>query len=128
MTKFCVGITRTSFVLLSLYGALSLSNICLSTLYSVEKLFRVMLAWLDTKVNILLQPGCLSDALGLGESRAWSALASPASPPVSDGPRSLRADSTPPTPAAHLSLQPPPRPASALPDREPDLVEPGIRV
>lgn len=63
------------------------------------------------------KPGCLSDALGLGGSRAWSALASPASPPTLLHP--TRADSTPPTPSA-LSI----RPASAAPTDEPDLVEP----
>lgn len=57
-------------------------------------------------VTINLQPGCLSDALGLGAGgRAWSALASPASPP-----------------AAPLSL----RPASAAPPDEPDLADPGF--
>lgn len=60
------------------------------------------------------KPGCLSDALGLNGGRAWSALASPASPPAA------RADSTPPTPAP-LPLA---RPASAAPADEPDLVHP----
>lgn len=80
----------------------------------------------------------MSDALGLGGDRAWSALASPSSPPSLSSMSGVmtvagRADSVPPTPVAgaHLALQPvprPPRPSSALPDREPDLVDPGKRL
>ena len=58
------------------------------------------------------QPGCLSDALGLGGSRAWSALASPASPP--SAPLSLRD-----------GVSRPARPASAAPPGEPELADPG---
>uniref|UniRef100_A0A2A4JRN3 ubiquitinyl hydrolase 1 n=1 Tax=Heliothis virescens TaxID=7102 RepID=A0A2A4JRN3_HELVI len=82
-----------------------------------HELLHVLLSCVDEETtNMAKKPGCLSDALGLGGSRAWSALASPASPPAA--PHPLRADSTPPTPSA-LSM----RPASAAPADEPDLVE-----
>ncbi|PZC85884.1 ubiquitin carboxyl-terminal hydrolase 30 homolog [Helicoverpa armigera] len=82
-----------------------------------HELLHVLLSCVDEETtNMAKKPGCLSDALGLGGSRAWSALASPASPPAA--PHPLRADSTPPTPST-LSM----RPASAAPADEPDLVE-----
>ncbi|KAG6456471.1 ubiquitin carboxyl-terminal hydrolase 30 homolog [Manduca sexta] len=82
-----------------------------------HELLHVLLSCIEEETTAMAKkPGCLSDALGLG-SRAWSAIASPASPPA--GGHSLRADSTPPTPSA-LST----RPASAAPGDEPDLIEP----
>ncbi|CAK1580686.1 unnamed protein product [Parnassius mnemosyne] len=70
-----------------------------------HELLHVLLSCIEEETTAMARkPGCLSDALGLGAGgRAWSALASPASPP-----------------AAPLSL----RPASAAPPDEPDLVEP----
>ncbi|CAH1638446.1 unnamed protein product [Spodoptera littoralis] len=83
-----------------------------------HELLHVLLSCIEEETNSMSKkPGCLSDALGLGGSRAWSALASPASPPAA--PHPLRADSTPPTPST-LSI----RPASAAPADEPDLIEP----
>ncbi|XP_060803576.1 ubiquitin carboxyl-terminal hydrolase 30 homolog [Amyelois transitella] len=80
-----------------------------------HELLHVLLSCIEEETNAMAKkPGCLSDALGLNGGRAWSALASPASPP--GGP--LRADSTPPTPGA------PPRPASAAPADEPGLADP----
>ncbi|XP_075977562.1 ubiquitin specific protease 30 [Anticarsia gemmatalis] len=83
-----------------------------------HELLHVLLSCIEEETATMARkPGCLSDALGLGGGRAWSALASPASPPAA--PHPLRADSTPPTPSA-LSA----RPASAAPTDEPDLIEP----
>ncbi|CAH0585415.1 unnamed protein product [Chrysodeixis includens] len=83
-----------------------------------HELLHVLLSCIEEETTTMARkPGCLSDALGLGGGRAWSALASPASPPAA--PHPLRADSTPPTPSA-LSV----RPASAAPTDEPDLIEP----
>ncbi|CAB3227370.1 unnamed protein product [Arctia plantaginis] len=83
-----------------------------------HELLHVLLSCIEEETAAMAKkPGCLSDALGLGGSRAWSALASPASPPAA--PHPLRADSTPPTPSA-LTV----RPASAAPTDEPDLEEP----
>ncbi|KPI95787.1 PREDICTED: ubiquitin carboxyl-terminal hydrolase 30 homolog [Papilio xuthus] len=70
-----------------------------------HELLHVLLSCIEEETTAMARkPGCLSDALGLGAGgRAWSALASPASPP-----------------AAPLSL----RPASAAPPDEPDLADP----
>ncbi|CAH2048921.1 unnamed protein product, partial [Iphiclides podalirius] len=70
-----------------------------------HELLHVLLSCVEEETTAMARkPGCLSDALGLGGGgRAWSALASPASPP-----------------AAPLSL----RPASAAPPDEPDLADP----
>ncbi|KAJ0176369.1 hypothetical protein K1T71_007548 [Dendrolimus kikuchii] len=82
-----------------------------------HELLHVLLSCIEEETTAMAKkPGCLSDALGLGGSRAWSALASPASPPTGS---TIRADSTPPTPST-LSL----RPASAAPGDEPELIEP----
>ncbi|XP_026313987.1 ubiquitin carboxyl-terminal hydrolase 30 homolog [Hyposmocoma kahamanoa] len=83
-----------------------------------HELMHVLLSCIEEETTAMARkPGCLSDALGLGGGRAWSALASPASPPAV--PHPLRSDSTPPTPSS-LAL----RPASAAPADEPDLVDP----
>ncbi|KAJ8731076.1 hypothetical protein PYW07_004240 [Mythimna separata] len=84
-----------------------------------HELLHVLLSCIEEETTSMSKkPGCLSDALGLGGGRAWSALASPASPPAA--PHALRADSTPPTPSGlHMA-----RPASAAPTDEPDLVDP----
>ncbi|RVE52873.1 hypothetical protein evm_002530 [Chilo suppressalis] len=81
-----------------------------------HELLHVLLSCIEEETTAMSRkPGCLSDALGLGGGRAWSALASPASPPA----MSLSArDNSPPQPAR------PARPASAAPGDEPDLVEP----
>ncbi|KAG7308329.1 hypothetical protein JYU34_005524 [Plutella xylostella] len=78
-----------------------------------HELLHVLLSCVDEEISAMAKkPGCLSDALGLG-GRAYSALASPASPPPG------RADSTPPTPSAAAA-----RPASAAPPDEPALADP----
>ncbi|XP_049873352.1 ubiquitin carboxyl-terminal hydrolase 30 homolog [Pectinophora gossypiella] len=83
-----------------------------------HELLHVLLSCIEEETTAMAKkPGCLSDALGLGGSRAWSALASPASPPAAPHPAG-RADSTPPTPSALAA-----RPASALPADEPELVD-----
>ncbi|KAL4706070.1 hypothetical protein ACJJTC_001668 [Scirpophaga incertulas] len=68
-----------------------------------HELLHVLLSCIEEEtIAMAKKAGCLSDALGLGGAgRAWSALASPASP-------------TTPPPIA--------RPASAAPPEEPDLV------
>ncbi|OWR52160.1 ubiquitin-specific protease [Danaus plexippus plexippus] len=79
-----------------------------------HELLHVLLSCIEEETTAMSKkPGCLSDALGLGGGRAWSALASPASPPAA--PLSLRDDGAPPRPA---------RPASAAPGGEPDLQDP----
>ncbi|KAM3957766.1 LOW QUALITY PROTEIN: ubiquitin specific protease 30 [Aphomia sociella] len=88
-----------------------------------HELMHVLLSCIEEETNAMARkPGCLSDALGLGGTRAWSALASPAPPAhpaPAPAPAPLRADSTPPTPSALVA-----RPASAAPPDEPDLVDP----
>ncbi|XP_045517680.1 ubiquitin carboxyl-terminal hydrolase 30 homolog [Pieris brassicae] len=72
-----------------------------------HELLHVLLTCIEEETAAMAKkPGCLSDALGLGGGKAWSALASPASPPSgSFGPR-------------------PARPASAAPATEPDSTDP----
>ncbi|KOB74672.1 Ubiquitin-specific protease [Operophtera brumata] len=67
-----------------------------------HELLHVLLSCVEEEtIAMARKPGCLSDALALGGDRAWSALASPASPPS----LSMRADSSPPTPGL-LSARP----------------------
>ncbi|XP_045498035.1 ubiquitin carboxyl-terminal hydrolase 30 homolog [Colias croceus] len=77
-----------------------------------HELLHVLLTCIEEEITAMAKkPGCLSDALGLGGGKAWSALASPASPP--SGSFALR----------------PARPSSAAPPTEPDLAdseEPGL--
>ncbi|XP_053610191.1 ubiquitin carboxyl-terminal hydrolase 30 homolog [Plodia interpunctella] len=69
-----------------------------------HELMHVLLSCIEEETNAMARkPGCLSDALGLHGGRAWSALASPATPPGAAEPA---------------------RPASAAPPPEPDLVDP----
>ncbi|XP_034831852.1 ubiquitin carboxyl-terminal hydrolase 30 homolog [Maniola hyperantus] len=78
-----------------------------------HELLHVLLSCIEEETAAMAKkPGCLSDALGLGGARAWSALASPASPPAA--PLSLRGEG-PARPA---------RPASAAPPGEPDSADP----
>ncbi|CAH2095806.1 unnamed protein product [Euphydryas editha] len=78
-----------------------------------HELLHVLLSCIEEETTAMSKkPGCLSDALGLGGGRAWSALASPASPP--SAPLSLRDDG-----GAR-----PARPASAAPPGEPELIDP----
>ncbi|CAG9787003.1 unnamed protein product [Diatraea saccharalis] len=80
-----------------------------------HELLHVLLSCIEEETTAMARkPGCLSDALGLGGGRAWSALASPASPPAA--PLAGR-DSPPPL------LARPARPASAAPGDEPELIE-----
>ncbi|XP_072949685.1 ubiquitin carboxyl-terminal hydrolase 30 homolog [Epargyreus clarus] len=80
-----------------------------------HELLHVLLSCIEEETTAMSKkPGCLSDALGLGGGRAWSALASPASPPAA--PLALRPDTG--------DAPRPPRPASAAPPGEPDLVDP----
>ncbi|XP_047991651.1 ubiquitin carboxyl-terminal hydrolase 30 homolog [Leguminivora glycinivorella] len=84
-----------------------------------HELLHVLLSCIEEEtIAMSKKPGCLSDALGLGGGRAWSALASPASPPAA-GLGGARADSTPPTPST-LAM----RPQSAAAGDEPGLVDP----
>ncbi|XP_046966006.1 ubiquitin carboxyl-terminal hydrolase 30 homolog [Vanessa cardui] len=77
-----------------------------------HELLHVLLSCIEEETTVMSRkPGCLSDALGLGGGRAWSALASPASPPAA--PLSMRDD----------GMSRPARPASAAPPGEPDLVD-----
>ncbi|CAH0715218.1 unnamed protein product, partial [Brenthis ino] len=77
-----------------------------------HELLYVLLSCVEEETAAMAKkPGCLSDALGLGGGRAWSALASPASPP--SAPLSLRD-----------GMARPARPASAAPPGEPELADP----
>ncbi|XP_041979415.1 ubiquitin carboxyl-terminal hydrolase 30 homolog isoform X2 [Aricia agestis] len=77
-----------------------------------HELLHVLLSCIEEETQAMSKkPGCLSDALGLGGSRAWSALASPASPPSLSMTSSREEE--PGRPA---------RPASAAPPGEPELI------
>ncbi|GBP83457.1 Ubiquitin carboxyl-terminal hydrolase 30 homolog [Eumeta japonica] len=78
-----------------------------------HELLHVLLSCIEEETQAMAKkPGCLSDALSLAGGRAWSALASPATPP--GAPLHTRSDSTPPTPSATLS---------ALRSQEPELID-----